>query len=81
MRNGVLPADYIPTVDLEKMEDAPWMLGLNGAGNVRATNLLGNNSIAAYVNSSVTFNVGTYATIFTGGAPPTATATRRPSRR
>ena len=115
VRNGVLPADYIPTVDLDKMEDAPWMLGLNGAGNVRATNLLGNNSIAAYVNSSVTseswgtlstdsgadctlvavnsqvgntgdsgygtyvignateyllgtqFNVGTYATIFTGG--------------
>jgi hypothetical protein len=116
VRNGALPADYIPTVDLDKMEDAPWMLGLNGAGNVRATNLLGNNSIAAYVNSSVTseswgalstdagtgctlvavnsvvgntgdsgygtyvignateyllgteFNVGTYATIFTGGA-------------
>ncbi len=115
VRNGVLPSDYIPTVDLDKMEDAPWMLGLNGAGNVRATNLLGNNSIAAYVNSSVTseswgvlstdsgtgctlvavnsvvgntgdsgygtyvignateyllgtqFNVGTYATIFTGG--------------
>ena len=116
VRNGVLPADYIPTVDLDKMEDAPWMLGLNGAGNVRATNLLGNNSVAAYVNTSVTseswgalstdsgtgctlvavnsvvgntgdsgygtyvignateyllgteFNVGTYATIFTGGA-------------
>jgi hypothetical protein len=115
VRNGVLPADYIPTVDLDKMEDAPWMLGLNGAGNVRATNLLGNNSIAAYLNTSVTteswgalstdsgtgctlvavnsvvgntgdsgygtyvignateyllgteFNVGTYATIFTGG--------------
>jgi hypothetical protein len=115
VRNGVLPSDYIPTVDLDKMEDAPWMLGLNGAGNVRATNLLGNNSIAAYVNSSVTseswgvlstdsgtgctlvavnsqvgntgdsgygtyvignateyllgtqFDVGTYATIFTGG--------------
>ena len=54
VRNGVLPSDYIPTVNLDKMEDAPWMLGLNGAGNVRATNLLGNNSIAAYVNSSVT---------------------------
>lgn len=113
VRNGVLPSDYIATVDLNKMESAPWMLAIDG--NVRATNLLGNNSIAAYVNSSITsetwgvlstdsgsdctlvavnsvvansggdgygtyvignateyllgteFNVGTYATIFTGG--------------
>jgi hypothetical protein len=41
-------------IHLDTMEDAPWMLALNGAGNCRATNLLGNNSIAAYVNSSVT---------------------------
>jgi len=115
VRNGTLAADYVPTVNLDTMEDAPWMLGLNGAGNCRATNLLGNNSIAAYVNTSITseswgvlstdsgsdctlvavnsivtntgdsgygtyvignateyllgteFNVGTYATIFTGG--------------
>ena len=115
VRNSPLPAGYIPTVNLDTMEDAPWMLGLNGAGDVRATNLLGNNSIAAYVNSSITseswgvlstdsgsdctlvavnsvvtntgdsgygtyaignateyllgteFNVGSYATIFTGG--------------
>ncbi|HTJ71061.1 MAG TPA: hypothetical protein VL551_26190 [Actinospica sp.] len=113
VRNGVLPSDYIATVDLNKMESAPWMLAIDG--NVRATNLLGNNSIAAYVNSAITsetwgvlstdsgsnctlvsvnsivtntgadgygtyaigsateyllgseFNVGTYATIFTGG--------------
>jgi hypothetical protein len=113
VRNGVLPSDYIATVDLNKMESAPWMLAIDG--NVRATNLLGNNSIAAYVNTSITsetwgvlstdsgsdctlvsvnsvvtnsggdgygtyvignateyllgtqFNVGTYATIFTGG--------------
>jgi hypothetical protein len=115
VRNSPLPDGYIPTVNLDTMEDAPWMLGLNGAGDVRATNLLGNNSIAAYVNSSITsqswgvlstdsgsdctlvavnsvvtntgdsgygtyaignateyllgteFNVGSYATIFTGG--------------
>ena len=115
VRNSPLPPGYIPTVNLDTMEDAPWMLGLNGAGDVRATNLLGNNSIAAYVNSSITsqswgalstdsgsdctlvavnsvvantgdsgygtyaignateyllgteFNVGSYATIFTGG--------------
>jgi hypothetical protein len=52
VRNGVLPSDYIATVDLNKMESAPWMLSIDG--NVRATNLLGNNSIAAYVNSSIT---------------------------
>jgi len=113
VRNGVLPSDYVATVDLNTMQSAPWMLAIDG--NVRATNLLGNNSIAAYVNSSITsetwgvlstdsgsdctlvavnsavtnsgadgygtyvigdaveyllgtqFDVGTYATIFTGG--------------
>jgi hypothetical protein len=113
VRNGVLPADYIPTVNLDTMQSAPWMLAIDG--NVRATNLLGNNTIAAYINSSVAsqtwgalstdagsdctlvavnsrvantgpdgygtyvignateyllgtrFDVGTYATIFTGG--------------
>jgi len=49
--NGVLPPDYVPTVNLDTMESAPWMLAIDG--NCRATNLLGNNSIAAYVNSSV----------------------------
>jgi len=113
VRNGPLPSGYIPTVNLDTMENAPWMLAIDG--DVRATNLLGNNSVAAYVNSSVTseswgalstdsgsdctlvavnsvvtntgdsgygtyvignateyllgtrFDVGTYATIFTGG--------------
>ena len=51
VRNGVLPADYVPTVNLDTMESAPWMLSIDG--NVRATNLLGNNSVAAYVNSSI----------------------------
>jgi hypothetical protein len=49
--NGVLPSDYVPTVNLDTMESAPWMLAIDG--NCRATNLLGNNSIAAYVNSSI----------------------------
>jgi hypothetical protein len=114
VRNGVLPADYVPTVNLDTMESAPWMLAIDG--NCRATNLLGNNSVAAYVNSSIAseswgvlstdagagctlvavnstvantgdsgygtyvigdateyllgtqFDVGTYATIFTGGS-------------
>jgi hypothetical protein len=50
--NGPLPSGYIPTVNLDTMENAPWMLSIDG--DVRATNLLGNNSVAAYVNSSVT---------------------------
>jgi hypothetical protein len=49
--NGVLPSDYVPTVNLDTMESAPWMLAIDG--NCRATNLLGNNSIAAYLNSSI----------------------------
>jgi hypothetical protein len=113
VRNGPLPAGYIATVNLDTMENAPWMLAIDG--DARATNLLGNNSVAAYVNSSVSseswgvlstdsgsdctlvavnsvvtntgdsgygtyvignateyllgtrFDVGTYATIFTGG--------------
>jgi hypothetical protein len=113
VRNGVLSSDYVPTVNLDTMQSAPWMLAIDG--NARATNLLGNNSIAAYVGSSVSsetwgvlstdagsdctlvavnsrvantgpdgygtyvignateyllgteFDVGTYATIFTGG--------------
>lgn len=50
-RDGVLPADYQPTVDTSYMESAPWMLSI--AGNVRATNLLGVNTKATYINSSI----------------------------
>jgi hypothetical protein len=51
VRDGVLPADYQPTVDLAYMEAAPWMLSIGG--NVRATNLLGVNTKATYINSSI----------------------------
>ncbi|MFI8228685.1 hypothetical protein ACIGDI_07640 [Streptomyces sp. NPDC085900] len=50
-RNGVLPADYQATVETPYMESVPWMLGLDG--NVRATNLIGENSTATYLNSTV----------------------------
>jgi hypothetical protein len=49
--NGVLPSDYVPTVDTTYMESAPWMLGI--AGNVRATNVLGTSTQATYINSAV----------------------------
>ena len=49
-RDGVLPADY--TFGLgPNMMSVPWMLGLSG--NVRATVALGKDTIASYVNSSI----------------------------
>jgi hypothetical protein len=49
--DGVLPADYLGTVDTSQMRAVPWMLGLTG--NVRATNLLGTDTKAAYINSYI----------------------------
>jgi hypothetical protein len=51
VRNGALPAGYQETVDLTYMESAPWMLGISG--NNRATNLLGVDTKASYLNSSI----------------------------
>lgn len=50
-RDGIPPSDYVPSLGPDMMS-VPWMLGLSG--NVRATVLLGNESRATYVNSSVT---------------------------
>ncbi len=50
-RDGVLPADYNPTMDQKQMRSVPWVLGLGG--NNRATNLCGNGTIASYVNSTI----------------------------
>jgi hypothetical protein len=49
--NGVMPADYMPTIDTTQMRSVPWMLSLSG--NVRATNLLGTNTKASYINSYI----------------------------
>jgi hypothetical protein len=49
--NGVLPEDYVPNVDTLQMRSVPWMLGLSG--NNRATNLLGTNTKATYINSYI----------------------------
>lgn len=51
VRDGVLPSDYVPTVDLGYMEQVPWMLSI--AGNVRATNLVGDDTNATYINSAI----------------------------
>lgn len=50
-RNGVLPAGYRSNVSPGDMKDAPWMLGI--VGNVRTTNLLGEGTLATYVNSRI----------------------------
>lgn len=52
-RQGTLPSDYAETVNTDQMRSVPWMLGINGTDNVRATNLLGPGSKAAYINSSI----------------------------
>ncbi|WP_371664549.1 hypothetical protein [Streptomyces sp. NBC_00280] len=49
-REGGLPDDYRPGSGANMMT-APWMLGLSG--NVRATNVLGENTTATYLNSSI----------------------------
>jgi hypothetical protein len=49
--NGALPEDYVPNVDTLQMRSVPWMLGLSG--NNRATNLLGTNTKATYINSYI----------------------------
>lgn len=48
--NGTLPKDYTFTVQLGKMMEVPWMLGLKG--NVRATNLVANGTVY-YTNSYI----------------------------
>lgn len=50
--DGILPADYISSVNLSFMQDAPWMLGISG--NNPATNVLGENTTATYISSSIT---------------------------
>ena len=49
--DGTLPGDYVPTIDTTQMREVPWMLSLSG--NNRATNLLGTNTKASYINSYV----------------------------
>lgn len=53
-RGGELPADYVSNVTPGEMKDAPWMLGIRG--NNRATNLLGDGTVATYLNSRLAAN-------------------------
>lgn len=49
--DGILPDDYEPTIDTPQMRSVPWMLSLTG--NCRATNLLGTDTKATYINSYI----------------------------
>jgi hypothetical protein len=71
VKDGELPADYLPTVDTAFMRSVPWMLSLSG--NCRATNLLGTNTKAAYIKSYISSeNWGVLST--DGCTTPTLTA-------
>ncbi len=51
VKNGEIPADYVPTIETDRMREVPWMLSLSG--NCRATNLLGTYTKASYINSTI----------------------------
>jgi hypothetical protein len=51
VKNGILPSGYKPNAKPGYMKSVPWMLGLSG--NCRATNAIGNNTTATYINSSL----------------------------
>jgi hypothetical protein len=48
--NGTLPADYKFTIEVGRMMEVPWMLGLSG--NVRATNLVDHGTVY-FTNSRI----------------------------
>ena len=50
-RNGVLPPGYVATMDTSQMRSTLWISGMTG--NVRATSILGTNTQATYINSSI----------------------------
>lgn len=53
VKNGVLPPVYINTMDTSQMRSTLWISGMTGT--TRATNLIGPGTVAAYLNSSISF--------------------------
>jgi hypothetical protein len=53
VRNGVLPPDYVMTMDIAQMRSTLWISGMTGT--TRATSILGSGTQATYINSSVSF--------------------------
>jgi hypothetical protein len=53
VKNGVLPPDYIMTMDIAQMRSTLWISGMTGT--TRATSILGTGTQATYINSSISF--------------------------
>ncbi len=53
IRNGVLPPDYVMTMDIAQMRSTLWISGMTGT--TRATSILGNGTQATYINSAISF--------------------------
>ncbi|WP_460065257.1 hypothetical protein [Streptomyces sp. YKOK-I1] len=68
--NGVLPADYVPAGGADMLV-VPWRLGISG--NVRTVNLLGTNTTATYLSSTVESGTwGAFSTDSTSNSRATA---------
>jgi len=50
-KNGVLPPGYVATMDTSQMRSTLWISGMTG--NVRATSLMGKDTEATYINSTI----------------------------
>jgi hypothetical protein len=53
VKNGVLPPDYVMTMDIAQMRSTLWISGMTGT--TRATSILGKGTQATYINSSISF--------------------------
>jgi hypothetical protein len=53
VKNGVLPPDYLMTMDIAQMRSTLWISGMTGT--TRATSILGNGTQATYINTSISF--------------------------
>jgi len=53
VKDGVLPPDYVNTMNIDQMRSSLWISGIDGT--TRATGLLGAGTRATYINSSISF--------------------------
>jgi len=51
--NGILPPDYVNSMDISQMRSTLWISGMTGT--TRTTSILGNGTRATYINSSIYF--------------------------
>jgi hypothetical protein len=66
-KSGVLPPGYVATMDTSQMRSTLWISGMTG--NVRATSLMGKDTEATYINSTISSDGwGALSTDGTNGA-------------